>query len=103
MDIEIKHIQKNDIINGTAVFRTPNGLECKLQLQSVDYIELDLRNNLLYCPEIKDEYGLWDDGILTGKVCINIDGWFHMHHELIIRYVSTDVIRISVKWRDGVL
>ena len=86
MDIEIKHIQKNDIINGTAVFRTPEGIECKLQLESVDYIELDLQNNLLYCPEIKTEYiNFWDtDGIPTGKVCINIDGWFHMHHELII-------------------
>lgn len=99
MDIEIKRIQKNDIHNGTAVFRTPNGLECKIQLQSVDYIELDLRDNILYCPEIKDECNL-EYGILTGNVCINIDGWFHMHYELIIRYVSTDVVRISVKWRD---
>lgn len=97
MDIEIKHIQKNDIINGTAVFRTPEGIECKLQLESVDYIELDLLHNLLYCPEIKHEYiNLWE----TDKVCINIDGWFHILHDLIIEYVSTNVIRISVKWRD---
>ena len=100
MKINVKHIG-GDHPNGQLKFQS-QGILCSLLLPQIEYVEINLKENLITIPNLHKWYDLDNmyDTLKTDEICINIDGWFHIFYELIFEYINYDIMRVYCKHRN---
>ena len=102
MKINVKHIDNEDISlpNGCIIFNIPNTI-CTLQLGSVNYIDVNIKEDKLYCPDL-EHHGILKGELNTDEITINIDGWFHIFYDLTMEYLSENIIRIKCEHKSKI-
>lgn len=96
MMIKVEKVNDN-IPSGTLLFTLEDGVECKLQLTGVDYVDLDLKNNIIFCPNLVLED--YVPCVVKGDVTVNIDDYFPIFYKLSITFVDDSVMRLKCNYR----
>ena len=96
MKIIVKNIDDMDkpLRSGVLYFES-NGVPGHASLLNGDAVFIDHKKNRLFV----DTYPFHEefpDGIPVDKVIINIDGWFHIFHELVFSTPLSNVTKIEV-------
>ncbi|WP_405296399.1 hypothetical protein [Methanobrevibacter sp.] len=96
MKIIVKNIDDMDkpISSGTLYFES-NGGHVTISLLVGHTVFIDHETNRVFMNDypFKDHF---PHGLCTEEVIINIDGWFHVFHELVMNTDSLNITRIQV-------
>lgn len=96
MMIKVEKVNDN-LPSGTLLFTLEDGVKCKLQLTGVDYVDLDLEKNILYCPNLLLEDYM--PCVVKGDVTVNIDDYFPIFCKLSIVFVDDSIMRLRCNYR----
>lgn len=96
MKLIVKNIDDMDkpLHSGVLYFES-NGIPGHISLWTGHAVFIDHNKNRLFLDEM-NFHEKFPDGIPVEEVIINIDGWFHIFHELVFSTPLSNVTKIEV-------